>query len=110
MAWLKAAAEAGIDLLVVDALSRKNHVSHFSLSEALDFLRQLKPKRAFLVGMSSCELGDHDEVNEELATLRASEGLDVQLAHDGLQLPELYAGCREEPSAEQASAHVRPAK
>jgi len=94
MEWLNCIAKVGIDLLVVDALHRKNHVSHFSLSEALAFLRQLRPKRALLVGMSSCEIGDHDEVNEELAALRESEGLDVQLAHDGMRLPELSAGCQ----------------
>lgn len=41
------------------------------------------------MGIVSCLIGDHDEVNEELAALLASEGLDVQLAHDGLLLPPM---------------------
>lgn len=30
---------------------------------------------------------DHDEINEELAKLLESEGLDVQLSYDGLRVP-----------------------
>lgn len=32
-------------------------------------------------------LMDHDEINEELAKLLESEGLDVQLSYDGLRVP-----------------------
>ena len=30
---------------------------------------------------------DHDTVNKQLAELLTSEGLDVQLGYDGLQIP-----------------------
>jgi hypothetical protein len=34
----------------------------------------------------TCSIGDHDEVNEELAKWGAENKLDVALAHDGLML------------------------
>ena len=40
MAYLKTLA---IDVLVVDALLRKQHPSHFSLEEAVDCARALRP-------------------------------------------------------------------
>ena len=72
-----------IGTLVVDCLLRKPHPSHFSLGDALDLVRELHPLRALLVGMS-CSLGRHDDVCRELAHLRRTEGLDVQLARDGM--------------------------
>ncbi|CAK0879249.1 unnamed protein product [Prorocentrum cordatum] len=82
--WLR---EAPIGVLVVDALRREHHATHFSLQDAVDFVRKLRPRRALFVGMSSCETGDHDEVNAELAQLGSpEEGLDMQLAYDGLML------------------------
>jgi len=72
-----------IKTLVVDCLLRRPHSSHFSLGDALDLVRELRPQRALLVGMT-CSLGRHDDVCLELARLRAAEGLDVQLARDGL--------------------------
>jgi len=91
MAWLERVAQIGIDLLAVDALSRNPHTTHFHLDAALDFVRKLRPKRTILVGMSSCGIGDHDETNAELALLAESEGLHVELAYDGMQLPEYAA-------------------
>jgi hypothetical protein len=50
MEWL---ARRPIDVLVVDALYKdRPHPTHFSLPEALEFVRRVKPKRAILVGMS----------------------------------------------------------
>lgn len=53
------------------------------------------------MGMDSCSIGDHDQVNEELKALQSEggaedgwlrfTGLDVQLAFDGQQLPEFAA-------------------
>jgi phosphoribosyl 1,2-cyclic phosphate phosphodiesterase len=41
----------GLDVLVIDALQYKPHPSHFSLSEALDWIAALSPKRAVLTHM-----------------------------------------------------------
>jgi len=74
-----------IKTLVLDALAHRGCPSHLSLSESIDIVRTLKPKQTFLVGMS-CEMGLHEDVNKELRNL-VSEGLNVQLARDGLSVP-----------------------
>lgn len=75
-----------IDLLVVDALQQRAHFTHFSLDQAVDLAKELRPQRTLMVGMS-CEMGMHEEVNRELAKLKESDGLQIALAHDGLLLP-----------------------
>eukprot|EP01041_Mallomonas_annulata_P000560 gene560-1076_t len=76
-----------ISLLVVDALFfSREHPTHFSLEQALDLCRKLRPKKALFVGMSGVHMGDHETVNAQLKLLLQSEGLDVQLAHDGLKV------------------------
>lgn len=85
-AWL---AEAPINVLVVDLLRRADHTTHFSFDEAVAFVKRVKPRRALFVGMASCEVGDHDEVNEELRQIGADCELDMQLAYDGLCLPPM---------------------
>lgn len=73
------------EVMVMDALRPAHpHGSHFILEEALDQLRRLRPKRAFLVDMTHDF--DHESTNAELARLKESEGLDVQLAYDGLRI------------------------
>jgi len=81
-ATMEAVQAAGqISLLVVDALFEKtSHVSHFSLDDAVNLARKLRPKRVLVVGMS--DHMDHEETNLKLRKLQ-EEGLDVQLAFDG---------------------------
>jgi hypothetical protein len=74
---------SGIDLLVVDALAMSyEHPTHFSVSQAIELCRQLRPQRCLLVGMGS-EI-EYEEVNRELRKYLDTEGMDIQLAHDGL--------------------------
>ena len=42
---------AGVDVWIVDALRRRPHPSHASLSEALDWIARVQPKRAILTHM-----------------------------------------------------------
>lgn len=48
-----AAAFAGIDLWIVDALRRHPHPSHCHLDQTLGYIEQLKPKRAVLTHMDN---------------------------------------------------------
>ncbi|CAN0271964.1 unnamed protein product, partial [Ectocarpus fasciculatus] len=73
-----------VDILVIDALFRsRKYFSHFSLPEAIDAIREIRPKTAYLVGMSS-EL-ESEETNTLLKNL-LDEGLVVELAYDGLSI------------------------
>ena len=68
----------GCDVLVLNALRRETHISHFSLDEALEIVKLVNPKQAFLTHISH-QLGLHSEVNKELPS-------NVALAYDNLQL------------------------
>ena len=68
----------GSEILVVNALRRKEHISHFNLQQAIDLAKELKIPKTFLTHISH-QLGLHDEVNKELPA-------GIQLAWDGLQI------------------------
>lgn len=70
-----------IDILIVDSLGYSKHPTHFSLSEAVELARDLRPKKTYLVGMGSSI--DHTKGNLELRKY-LEEGLDIELAYDGL--------------------------
>lgn len=74
-----------LDLLIVDTLfKRLRHATHFSQQEAIELSKKLRPKRTYLVGMSS-EF-EHERDNAEMLKLYDEIGVWVQLAHDGLKL------------------------
>jgi len=51
------------------------------LSQAIELARRLKPTKTFIVGINCDDFPPHEDANKEL---RQIEGLDVQLAFDGL--------------------------
>jgi phosphoribosyl 1,2-cyclic phosphate phosphodiesterase len=71
------AALAGLDLWIVDALWYRPHPSHFSLAEALDWIKRLAPTRAILTNM-------HIDLDYE--ELRGQLPPNVEPAFDGLKI------------------------
>ena len=69
---------AGSEVIVLNALRKEPHISHFSLSEAVALFQELKPKKAYLTHISHL-MGLHREVEAELPDF-------VRLAYDGLKL------------------------
>ena len=65
----------GLDALVLDGLRPRPHPTHFSIRQALEVIRELAPRRAFLSHTT------HD-VDYEKTMRRLPEG--VALAYDGL--------------------------
>jgi len=55
----------GLDVLVLNALRKSEHISHFNLEEALEIIAELKPKKAYLTHISHL-LGKHENVSQEL--------------------------------------------
>ena len=53
------------DLIVLDSLRKKPHISHLNLEQALCLLEELKPKQALLTHISHY-MGLHDDINKEL--------------------------------------------
>lgn len=68
----------GLDVLIVTALRKEAHVSHFNLAQALALIEEINPKKAYLTHISHL-LGTHAEVSKELPN-------NVEIAYDGLQI------------------------
>ncbi|NGF75819.1 MBL fold metallo-hydrolase [Fluviicola sp. SGL-29] len=68
----------GTNVLFVNALRREEHISHFNLEEALEFIRIINPERAYLTHISHL-MGKYEDVQQELPD-------NVFLAYDGLTL------------------------
>ena len=66
----------GSKILILNALRKQKHLSHFTLQEAVDVAQSVKPERTFFTHISH-QLGFHAEVNQELPA-------GIQLAYDGL--------------------------
>lgn len=71
------AALQKLDLLIIDALKRTPHPSHFCLAETLDWIERLQPKRAVLTNM---------HIDMDYATLCKELPSHVEPAYDGLVL------------------------
>lgn len=68
----------GVKYLVINALRKEKHISHFSLREALDLIREISPKKAWLTHISH-QMGLHADVSKELPS-------GIWLAYDGLSV------------------------
>jgi len=66
----------GSKVLVINALRKEPHISHFSFGEALDLVKEINPEKAFFTHISHL-LGLHREVEEEMPP-------HIRLAYDGL--------------------------
>jgi phosphoribosyl 1,2-cyclic phosphate phosphodiesterase len=68
---------AGLDVLIIDALRTRPHVTHFSLEQAIEVARQLQPKRTIFTHI--CHDLGHARTN---ATLPHS----MELGYDGQRI------------------------
>lgn len=70
-------ALGGLDVLFLDALRQRPHPTHTTVARALEYVAELKPRRAFLTHICH-ELG-HEETERRLPP-------NVRLAYDGLEI------------------------
>ena len=68
----------GSKFLVLNALQKSPHISHYTLDEAIEVMEELKPEKGYFTHISH-KLGLHAEVSKELP-----DG--IELAWDGLTL------------------------
>ncbi|CAL5017112.1 unnamed protein product [Urochloa decumbens] len=77
-----------LDLLILEANALHGvgdaFSTHLTLSESLDAIKRIHPKRALLIGMR--HFFEHQRENQMLAEWSISEGIPVRLAHDGLRV------------------------
>lgn len=68
----------GTEVLVLNALQRDPHISHFNLKGAIEMVEKIKPAQTYFTHISH-KLGLHADVSKELPP-------SVSLAYDGLQI------------------------
>lgn len=68
----------GLDVLILDALRDRPHVTHFCLDEAIEVVRKVKPRRAVFTHI--CHELDHASTNARLPP-------GIELGYDGMRLP-----------------------
>ncbi len=66
----------GSKILVINALQKTQHISHFTLAEAIELAQEIKAEKTYFTHMSHT-LGLHVKISKELP-----DG--IELAHDGL--------------------------
>lgn len=71
----------GLDILVINALRKEPHPTHFGLQQALEVIEKVKPKKAYLTHISY-KFGFHKEISKILPK-------NVFLAYDGLEVSVL---------------------
>ncbi len=68
----------GTKILIINALRKEKHISHFNLEGALQVINEIKPEKAYLTHISH-NFGKHAEIQDELPE-------NVYLGYDGLTL------------------------
>jgi len=68
----------GSKIIVLNALRKQKHYSHFNLSEALDLMKEFQPERGFLTHISH-QMGIYREIVKELPQ-------NISIAYDGLEI------------------------
>ncbi|HWZ23064.1 MAG TPA: MBL fold metallo-hydrolase [Cytophagaceae bacterium] len=68
----------GTKVLVLNALRKEKHLSHFNLQEALEIIEKVQPEKAYLLHLSH-QMGKHLQVEKSLPA-------NVHIAYDGLKL------------------------
>lgn len=68
----------GSKVIVLNALQKTEHISHFTLQQAVDILTDLKPEVAYLIHLSH-KMGLHRDVERDLPDF-------IHIAYDGLKV------------------------
>ena len=67
----------GSKYIIINALRKEKHYSHFNLKEAIEILKYLKPEKGYLTHISH-QMGLYEQVSKELPP-------QIKLAYDGLK-------------------------
>lgn len=68
----------GSKVMVINALRREHHISHYTLAQAVELAHELQAEKVYLTHISH-QLGLHKDVSAELPDF-------IELAYDGLRL------------------------
>ncbi len=68
----------GSKILVLNALQKQDHISHFTLAEAIDIANEVGADKTYFIHLSH-RMGTHAAIENELPE-------NILIAHDGLTL------------------------
>ena len=68
----------GSKIIVLNALRKEKHISHFTLNEAIELMEELKPQKGYFTHISH-QLGLSDKLENELPSF-------IKLSYDGLKI------------------------
>ncbi len=68
----------GTKILIINALRKEKHISHFNLEEALKVIKKINPNKAYITHISHL-MGTHNETSRDLPN-------NVSFAYDGLRI------------------------
>jgi phosphoribosyl 1,2-cyclic phosphate phosphodiesterase len=68
----------GSRFIAINALRKEKHISHYTLSESIALMEELKPERAFFIHLSH-QMGRHQDIQNEVPDF-------ISIAHDGLKV------------------------
>ena len=68
----------GTKILIINALRKQEHISHFNLREALEMIQKIQPEKAYLTHLSHA-FGKHEDIQKELPE-------NVFVGYDGLTI------------------------
>jgi len=68
----------GSEIIIVNALRKEEHISHFTFNQAVKLMEELKPKKAYFTHISH-QLGKHEEIRKQLPDW-------IEPAYDGLAI------------------------
>ncbi len=76
----------GLEVLIIDALRFRPHVTHFCIDQAIRLVEQLQPRRAYFTHITHDVV--HQEVEEGFRTRLSgyAAGAGVHLCYDGLRI------------------------
>lgn len=66
------------EIIVINGLRIKEHISHFNLEQAIAIIKELEPRQAFITHISH-HMGLHAEISKQLPE-------NIALAYDGLEI------------------------
>ena len=66
----------GSKILVLNALQKEPHVSHFTVDQAIEIVKKINPEKAYFIHMGH-RMGKHADVEKELPQ-------NIHFAYDGL--------------------------
>ncbi|MGZ4068267.1 MAG: MBL fold metallo-hydrolase, partial [Bacteroidia bacterium] len=68
----------GSKIIIVNALRKEEHISHFTFDQAIALMHDLKPQKAYFTHISH-QLGKHEEIKKQLPDW-------IEPAYDGLKV------------------------